>query len=210
MTRLLPYLLPAVPLAALAALAATGCNPYDPQLGDRPFRCGMSDPVCPDGYSCSASGVCIAGDDIRPDASTAFVCADDGSLEPNDMPNRAFVTPIPSAGSSYSLLGLALCPEGDVDNFQFGVTVNGTNLDASVVSVAGRTPLQFNLLTSTGSVIATGVSDTATPQMVKLQVENRLAAGTYILQVKSPDMSENNYDLSIKTCPNTMPLPCPP
>ncbi len=193
-----------IPLALLAA----ACNPYDPDLGSAPFRCGMSDPVCPEGYTCNAGGVCISGGDIRPDANTSFVCADDGSLEPNDMPNRAFVTPIPSAGPKYSLLGLALCPTGDNDHFQFGVTANGTNLEASVVSVAGRSPLQLNLLTTTGAVIATGLSDDATPQMVKLEVSNRLAVGTYIIQVKSPDMAENNYDLVIKTC--ITPLPCPP
>lgn len=196
----------ALPLALLAA----ACNPYDPDLGNTPFRCGMSEPFCPDGYTCNTGGVCIAGSDIRPDASTAFVCADDGSLEPNDLPNRAFVTPIPSGGPKYSLLGLAVCPAGDVDHFQFGVTANGTNIDASVVSVAGRAPLQLNLLTTTGAVIATGASDAATPQLVQLRVDNRLAVGTYLLQIKSPDMTENNYDLSIKTCPGTMPTPCPP
>ena len=110
MTRAyLATLISTIPLALLAA----ACNPYDPYLGARPFLCGDGEPSCPDGYVCSPSDVCIAGDDVRPDASTAFVCADDGSLEPNDMPNRAFVTPIPSAGPKYSLLGLALCPTGD-------------------------------------------------------------------------------------------------
>jgi len=149
----------------------------------------------------------VLGDDPRPDASTAFQCADDGSLEPNDAPNRAFVTPIPSAGPRYSLLGLSVCPAGDLDHFQFGVTANGTNLEAQVISVAGRAPLQLNLLATTGAVIATGASDAATPQKVRLELSNLLAVGTYIIQVKSPDGTENNYDLSIKTC--TTPLPCP-
>lgn len=203
MTRVFTSLLSAVPLALLVA----GCNPYDPALPNTPFRCGMSAPVCPDGYTCNTSGVCISGDDIRPDASTAFVCADDGSLEPNDVPARSFVTPIPSAGPTYSLLGLALCPAGDLDHFQFGVTANGTNLQAQVVSVADRGTLQLNLLAPNGMVIATGLSDPATPQLVKLEVSNRLAVGTYVIQVKSPDNTENNYDLSIKTC--VTPLPCP-
>ena len=213
MTRAsLASLVSTIPLALLAA----ACNPYDPDLGTAPFKCGMSAPLCPDGYTCTnpgapSDGKRIAGGDIRPDASTAIVCNDDGALEPNDMPNRAFVTPIPSAGPKYSLLGLALCPMGDNDYFQFGVTTNGTNLDASVVSVAGRTPLQLNLLNATGTiVIATGLSDNATPQMVKLEISNLLAVGTYFLQVKSPDMAENNYDLVIKTCPREQPLPCPP
>lgn len=208
MTRASTTLFSAVPLALLLA----GCNPYDPQLGNTPFRCGMSAPFCPDGYTnnkptTDPTCVCISGGDVGPDASTAFICADDHSLELNDVPARAFVTPIPSAGPSYSLLGLALCPSGDLDHFQFGVTANGTNLQASVVSVAGRPPLQLNLLASNGMVIATGLSDAVTPQKVNLDVPNRLAAGTYVIQVKSPDNGENNYDLSIKTC--VTPLPCP-
>lgn len=194
-------------LLAGALVPAMACNPYDPDLGNTPFRCGQSDPVCPDGYTCAPSGVCILGDDIRPDASTAFTCADDSRLEPNDAPNRSFVTPIPSAGPKYSWLGLALCPAGDIDHFQFGVTANGTNVEAQVVSVADRTPLQLNLLANNGMVIVTGASDPADPQKVRLELSNRLATGTYIIQVKSPDNAENNYDLSIKTC--TTPLPCP-
>jgi len=208
MTRVFTSLLSAVPLALLVA----GCNPYDPQLPAVPFKCGGTPPIsCPDGYTCNkpgdSTGVCVTGGDIGPDASTAFVCSDDGSLEPNDVPNRAFVTPIPSAGPKYSLLGLALCPQGDLDHFQFGVTANGTNLQAQVVSVADRGTLQLNLLAPNGMVIATGLSDAATPQLVKLEVSNRLAVGTYVIQVKSPDNRENNYDLSIKTC--VTPLPCP-
>jgi hypothetical protein len=200
-------LVPAIPLALLAA----ACNPYDPDLGNVPFQCGSADPRCPDGYTCTTTtsfpeGVCVKGS-LGVDASTQFICANDGSLEPNDLPNRPFVTTIPSSGPNYSLRGLALCPAGDMDHFQFGVTANGTNLEASVVSVAGRAPLQLNLLTTTGAVIATGISDAATPQMVKLEVSNRLATGSYILQVKSPDMTENNYDLVIKTC--ATPIPCP-
>lgn len=205
-TGIITALVPATSLA----LAAAACNPYDPQLGNVPFQCGSSDPRCPDGYTCTPSvsfpdGVCVKGSDVSPDASTQFICGEDRA-EPNDMPNRAFVTQIPTL-PSYSMVGLALCPAGDEDNFQFGVTANGTNLQASIVSVAGRTPLQLNLLSSGGQVIATGISDAQTPQLVKLEVSNRLAAGTYVLQVKSPDMTENNYDISIKTC--IAPLPCP-
>jgi hypothetical protein len=198
-------------LASLAALAA--CNPYDPDLGNTPFKCGSADPICPDGYTCTRpgdpDGVCVKGGNITPDASTVFVCADDGNLEPNDMANRAFVTPIPSSMMSYQLRGLALCPAGDNDFFQFGVVANGTNLEAQVISVNDvlKPPLQLNLLTSTGAVIATGASSAETDQLVSLSVENRLAAGTYILQVKSPTDVENNFDLVIKTC--TTPLPCP-
>ena len=114
MTRATSAIFASAPLALLA-FSTFGCNPYNPDLGNTPFQCGSSDPVCPEGYFCSPGpqiDVCIKGDEARPDASTQFVCADDGTLEPNDMANRAFVTPIPSAGMSYPLNNLAICPAG--------------------------------------------------------------------------------------------------
>lgn len=202
MPRAIATILAALPLA----LAAAACNPYDPELGKTPFRCGMQAPVCPDGYACNQSGVCVL-DLSDVDASTQFNCFNDGT-EPNDTPNRAFVTSIPSGGMSYPLTNLSLCPAGDLDHFQFGVLENGTNLEARLVGVADRTPLQLTLLTPAGIMIASGVSDAEDPQVITLAVSNRLAAGSYVVQVKSPDATqENNYDLVIKTC--TTPLPCP-
>jgi hypothetical protein len=192
------------------ALAAVACNPYAPELGDIPFECGSGDPQCPDGYACAPStthpsGLCVK--DPSPDASTAFICANDHT-EPNDTPAAPFITTIPATAMDYELFGLSLCPAGELDHFRFGVVENGTNLEASIISVRdmARGTLQLTLLTSTGVTIATGVSDPVTPERVKLEVSNRLAAGDYILQVKSPNMTENNYDLSIKTCVD--PLPC--
>jgi hypothetical protein len=202
----MPRAIASIILALPLALAAAACNPYDPDLGKTPFKCGSESPRCPDGYECNPSGVCVLDlNDV--DASTQFNCANDGT-EPNDTPNRAFVTQIPSGGMSYPLRNLSLCPAGDLDHFQFGVLANGTNLEARLVSVADRTPLQLTLLTPAGIMIATGISDDQDPQVVSLEVPNRLAAGSYVIQVKSPDATqENNYDLVIKTC--TTPLPCP-
>ena len=96
-------------LAAVATLAALGaCNPYDPDLGDSPFRCGTSDPKCPDGYECMVYSdtlqLCERGADTSsPDAridGSGLTCNDDSSVEPNDDINTAWTTPIPSRPSS--------------------------------------------------------------------------------------------------------------
>ena len=54
------------------------CSPYDPQLPAQPFLCGSTEPKCPDGYTCVASG-------------TQLVCATttpmdniDGSIPPGN------------------------------------------------------------------------------------------------------------------------------
>ena len=44
-------------------------------------------------------------------------------------------------------------------------------------------------------------------QKQRIEIPNRLAVGSYIVQIQSPDTTENNYDLSLKVC--STPLPCP-
>lgn len=199
--------LAAITFASLAALAA--CNPYDPELPNHPFLCGgPANDKCPEGFTCNADMVCekvATGSDV--DASTAFQCADDSSLEPNDVPNQAYITPIPNARPDYALVGLAICPPGDKDHFRFGVDSTGVNMEATVIGMAGRASLTVNLLNSNGTKIADGAPVSGNPQQVRMEVPNRLAVGDYVVQVLSPDNSQNNYEITIKTC--TSPLPCP-
>lgn len=192
---------------ALAGLAA--CNPYDPDLGPQPFKCGSDDPRCPDGYEC-VSDVCVPPDTEEVDAAdNTFTCSSDGldsGTGNNDTTAQAFVTPI-STVSSYSLGGLAICPGTDKDHFQIRIDQTGTNFSARVTSAAGRTPLSLTLLNSSGSLVASGAPLDDSPQVVALDLSNRLALGTYYVLVQSQDMTENNYGLSIEVCDE--PLPCP-
>ncbi len=44
------------------SLALGGCNGFEPKLGDIPFKCGNSEPKCPEGYVCRTSGgssICV-------------------------------------------------------------------------------------------------------------------------------------------------------
>lgn len=201
MTRFTPV------LASLAALAlAAGCDPYDPDLGPTPFECGSGD-VCPEGYTCNVDiDVCEkTGTGATIDAP-AFQCENDQSLEPNDMPNNAYITPIPNARPDYALFGLAICPAADTDHFRFGVNAAGTNLEASVVGLSDRASLVVELLNTNGTVITTGAPVGGSPQQVRIDLSNRLAVGDYFIRVRAADAQENNYNITIKTCID--PLPC--
>lgn len=195
-------------ILSFGALAA--CNPYDPDLGNAPFECGSDEPRCPEGYTCvelsDMNQVCQKqqGEEIDAPGGT-FQCANDSSIEPNNDVMTAFVTPIPSM-MTYSLVGLAICPTGDRDHYRFDINVNGLNFEATVSGVANRTPLSLNVLTSAGTAVASGAPVAGTPQVVRVEIPNRLAVGSYIVQIQSPDTTENNYDLALKVC--STPLPC--
>ena len=196
-----------IAIAFLGALGLAGCDPYDPDLGPTPFECGGDTDTCPEGYTCNTDvDVCEkTGTGATIDAPS-FVCEDD-SIEPNDMPNNAFITPIPTARPDYALFGLAICPSTDTDHFRFGVNQAGVNLEATVVGMSSRASLVVELLNTNGTVITTGAPVDGAPQQVKIDLSNRLAVGDYFIRVRAADDAENNYNVTIKTC--TAPLPCP-
>lgn len=194
---------------SLSLLAAAACNPYSPDLGNDPFECG-SEGECPDGYSCQDSAgrqLCVASEPIEVDGGGGqFQCANDSSIEPNNDPQSAFITPIPQM-PKYSLVALAICPVGDRDHFRFDITANGTDFEAQATGVANRPSLSIQVLNSSGNMIASGAPVSGAPQNVRVELPSGLAIGTYYVLVQSPDNTENNYDLVMKVCDT---LPCPP
>ncbi len=56
----------------LAMTVSVGCNPYDPDLGEVPFKCGMTEPRCPEGFACKDDGMgnqqCVTTTGVVPDA----------------------------------------------------------------------------------------------------------------------------------------------
>jgi len=194
-------------LFSVAALAA--CNPYDPELPNKPFLCGGPDnDQCPEGFTCNDDMVCEnVSTAAGVDASVGFQCADDSRLEPNDLPSQAYVTPIPNSTRSHQLAGLAICPPGDKDSFRFGVDDAGTKLEVTVTGLASRPSLLINLLNANGTKIGEGSPVAGTPQQVRLANQDiALGIGNYTIQVLAADGQENNYEILIKTCPS--PLPC--
>ncbi len=193
---------------ALVAVAATAiaCSPYDPDLGEAPFRCGTSDPICPEDYDCitegtdSPTGVCVekggdapdnpdgGGDD--PDAGP-FVCNNDSALEPNNNIGEATMTGIPDSQTTFNLATLAICPAGDVDVYRLRADLVGQNIQVALQTNRSVGELALELLNGTGTVITTGSYADNSNMTVTL---NNAPVGTYFVQVRGSQAdTQNNY-----------------
>jgi len=203
--------------APFLLLALAACNPYSPDLGDTPFRCGTDDPRCPSGYECieysDSEQICerigLNVPDAGPDRDGApLVCNDDSDIEPNDTIGQAFLTPIPSFRTCTNMVGLAVCPTTDKDLYSFRVETNGKNMRATIESEIAEGQLELKVLNGSGATIANGAAISGT--QIQVTVPN-MAVGTYYVQVGAPTDSgiENNYTIEINTCDTAgCPDPC--
>src|SRR5688500_554686 len=111
------YLMP----IALAALLLPACDPYDPDLGQTPFRCEPADPAnpdakrCPDGYKpipapAPVGCLCEQPNPDGPDSGGVTADAGDGMFscntdpnEPNENIGAATATTIGAGSSNWSM-----------------------------------------------------------------------------------------------------------
>lgn len=193
-----------IPLAVVAFAAA--CNTYDPKLGYEPFQCGDTEPRCPLGYTCvsyeGGASICQETGVEVPDAGLPddgeLTCNDDRDVEPNDTLAQAFDSGIPDLRADFKVVGLAICPSGDIDLYKFEVA-SLTNVTVEIEFQPSRGELSLDVLNMSGTSIATGQVVEADPNVRQAQIAN-LAAGTYFVQVKSATGEQNNYDrVEIKT-----------
>jgi hypothetical protein len=198
--------------ASLLLTFLVACNPYNPDLGSSPFRCGTDEPVCPDGYECVEEICERVGGDTSPDGGgdsdgAPLVCNDDSDIEPNDTTGQAFLTPIPTFDSCTYMVSLAVCPSTDKDLYSFRVETAGKNLRATITLDVGQGQLELKVLNGAGATISSGVVVDA--NTIAVTVPN-MAIGTYYVQVSAPTDSgiENNYTLEIVTC-DTAGCPAP-
>ena len=201
MRALTSTLLSILSFGTAAGFAA--CSPYDPALGAKPFLCSMADPTCPEGYVCLDDGAGVMACTIDGPKSidggvSGFQCADDGVLEGpnrNDTVATASATPVAGQRPSITFAGLAICPDGDKDNYKIDITTSGQNLHAEVVFDSGS-PLAMSVLNSSGSPIANG---SIAGNKVTANVSN-LPQGSspYYVQVFGPATGKNNYKLTLK------------
>jgi len=182
--------------SVLAASLLAACNPYAPDLGNAPFRCGTTEPRCPDGYACKAYSadlqVCEAGDssvDARPGDASPLVCNNDQALEPNDSLGNARAIPAKPIGMPFKYAGVAICPETDKDYYAITVDANTTNIEV-IVDFSTVTPLALSILNSGGTAVATGVQ-TGSKNRAFLPNSN---AGVFYAFVAG---GKNNYDITI-------------
>ncbi|MCP4449657.1 MAG: hypothetical protein GY811_30650 [Myxococcales bacterium] len=183
------------------------CNTYDPDLGETPFRCGLDNPRCPDGYECvtysAAEEICqFIGEDpaIRADGGGAgdLVCNNDSELEPNESISDPTLTGIPNV-QTFARYVVAICPSSDQDFFRFEVLVDTANVTAEVEYLAGRGLLSLNILTVSGVSIGTGLPVGDNANILRATMPN-LAIGIYYAQVRSGEAgAQNNYSIEIIT-----------
>jgi len=194
----------ALALLLAAATSLGACSPYDPNLGDRPFKCGVNDPKCPDGYACVGTGsnaVCVSdsAEDANMKADASHVkCGTDTSLEPNDDIPHAVQTPVRNSQADYKLAQLAICPSTDIDIYGFTTTAVGQQTTITMTYDASQGQLLMVLLTSQGQP----AGFTATPSGNTLVIStNRLSVDQWYVQVSAATNVENNYDLDINVSP---------
>jgi hypothetical protein len=187
-----------------AALLAGACNPYDPDLGETPFRCGTTPPLCPEGYACvgsdPASAVCVkpGGSGDGPDGGgNTGQCTGDNGNEPNEDTGDPTITPIPDFQSDYNVVGVEICPEGDVDVYQLRIDVPGKNVKVEVMHEAANGQLTLDVLNGTGMSVASGMAVGGNSNLLRAEVNN-LPTGTWFARVQGAGAIRNSYDLVIE------------
>jgi hypothetical protein len=167
-------------------LTVGACNPYDPDYGEIPFKCGPND-ACPDGYTCNDSDLCaLEGAEEN--------CADDGPFEPNDSIDNATSTPVASERDTINYASLSICGSSDVDVYAVTVPANGLNLTATMMYESGS-PLEMRLLNDAGTLILNGTDDDG----VVTAAATNLPLGTFFVEVTSSDGGSNDYRLDLES-----------
>jgi hypothetical protein len=184
-------------LALLAVLAA--CNPYDPDLGSAPFRCGTDEPRCPDGYVAVDVSVvrceCRREDETADAGGSAYVC-DGDPFEPNDAPRMA--TPVDlSTNMSRDFVNLAICPRTDVDHFSTSIARAGSLLVVRVVFDTTRSAPRIDITDENGTSLR---PTPGSPQPGVVTAELRTGfPGVHVARIAA-DL-EVNYDASLTVTP---------
>lgn len=185
----------------LVSALAAGCSAYDPDLGSIPYKCSATEPRCPDGYACQTMGadeVCVTTTGPIVDAPVSgFQCADDSLLEgssKNDTIQNAYATPVAQQRNDISFAGVAICPEGDKDNYLIVTTVANSNIEV-ITSWDSGMPVSVSILNAGGTSIANG---TAMDAMSLRAYAANVPVGSYYANAYAAANAKNNYRISIK------------
>lgn len=182
-------------VGVLGALVAA-CTSYNPDLGATPFLCGSTDPKCPEGYGCMDDGtgkqVCVAASG-GPDGGGGFKCNDDSNLGQNDTIQGAFQTPVDSPKVDFNLMGLAICPSGDKDNYAINLSMANKGLRVTTTWDGGM-PVNASILNAGGTSIANGAPKGNNSMTA---CAPNLPLGTYYASAFAAANVQNNYNVTI-------------
>jgi hypothetical protein len=178
-----------------------GCSAYDPDLGSIPYRCSANEPKCPEGYACMNNGtedVCITTTGPIVDGPpSGFQCADDSLLEgssKNDTIASAYATPVAQQRNDISFAGVAICPEGDKDNYLIVTTVAASNIEV-ITSWDSGMPVSVSILNAGGTSINNG---TANGENSLRAFAANVPVGSYYANAYAAANAKNNYRISIR------------
>lgn len=187
---------------ALALPSLGGCDAYSPDLGEEPFRCGTSEPRCPEGYGPVQDGflcLCERGASTTGPDSATQACADDSAFtrDPggNETIDTAADSPVGRGASTWSQPGMSICPAEDVDVFSLLVSENNTVIDVSIQFSAETGKLDLAILNTPGTQLATG-----TEQVGGMGVSyTATVPGTYYAKISAAEGLPNDYAIMIQT-----------
>jgi hypothetical protein len=185
----------------LFALAA--CSPFDPDLGAQPYLCSATNPECPAGYTCQATGepaprdmACLPlGGSLTDADNGGFECLED-TFGQNDTKEGAFVTPVAGSNPMFRAL-TSLCPAMDQDHY----AINLTTVSALRVSTSWESgmPVSVAILNAGGTSIGNGTLKGDNQNCVCLK---DLPMGQYYARVFAAATVQNNYTVEIKVITN--------
>jgi hypothetical protein len=184
----------------LAAVLVAACNPYDPDLGDKPFLCGTDPPRCPDGYTavdltftrCECQRNATAGD------AAVYLCDGDPN-EPNETPSKPTETKIDGLNTVYNSDKTSICPGSDVDVYKLLAPVGGTLITVDVAFDTMRQPPEVDILDRDGASLGPG-HDTHAVGHVVATTTAPANSGPFYAQVKGTGQ-EVNYTVRITILP---------
>ena len=189
------------PICLLAALALA-CNPYDPDLGDQPFRCGTDEPRCPDGYVAVDESVvrciCQRAADAPDGGPGDYQCDGDPFEIPTPNDSRQFATFVDfQTNMERDFVNLAICPRDDLDFYSMNIARVGSVLVVRVIFDTARSSPRIDIVDDGGNSLR---PTRGNPQVgvITAQLTTRFP-GFHFVSIEAD--VEVNYDLTLSVTP---------
>jgi hypothetical protein len=189
-------------IRAALLLGLVACNPYNPDLGDVPFRCGTDEPRCPDGYVPVqvSTPICECHRQaLTADAGGDYFCNFDPSDTEafrNDTAAHAAIVDV-ETNPVINIVDRAICPRGDEDHYGFNAPRVGTRILMRVSYDRTRLAPGLDITNQDGASLGPARAE---PQLGVVTAEHTTTfPGVYVLKIIAAE--ELNYSLRIEVTP---------